>query len=105
MAGVGNPNGVSQNLTVNTTIFLDPRSGINLFISVSLVIPYRDRSQHLKDFLHWIHPFMQVQNLSYTVYVIEQLPGKPFNRAKLFNIGYLEAKVCFFKCCVEILEK
>ena len=25
--------------------------------------------------------------------MIEQLPGKPFNRAKLFNIGFQEAKV------------
>ena len=31
--------------------------------------------------------------ISYTIFVIEQLPGKPFNRAKLFNIGFQEAKV------------
>jgi hypothetical protein len=39
-----------------------------------------------------MHPFLQAQNLSYTMLVIEQLQGKPFNRAELFNIGYLEAK-------------
>ena len=40
--------------------------------------------------LYTIFYFFQI---SYTIFVIEQLPGKPFNRAKLFNIGFQEAKV------------
>jgi len=28
----------------------------------------------------------------HTIYIIEQLEGKPFNRAKLLNIGFLESK-------------
>lgn len=58
----------------------------------TIIIPYRDRPHHLDQFLKWMHPFLQAQNLSYTMLVIEQLQGKPFNRAELFNIGYLEAK-------------
>jgi len=58
----------------------------------TILVPYRDRAEHLEKFLRWMHPFLQAQNLSYNIYVIEQLPGKPFNRAKLFNIGFQEAK-------------
>ena len=58
----------------------------------TIIVPYRNRASHLERFLQWMHPFLQAQNISYTIYVIEQLPGKPFNRAKLFNIGFQEAK-------------
>jgi len=58
----------------------------------TIIVPYRNRADHLERFLQWMHPFLQAQNISYAIYVIEQLPGKPFNRAKLFNIGFQEAK-------------
>lgn len=42
-----------------------------------------------------MHPFLQAQNLSYAIIVIEQDNGdgrtkKAFNRAKLFNVGFIE---------------
>ena len=65
------------------------------FLSGTIIIPYRDREEHLRELLGYLHPFLQAQNLSYRILVIEQIKGKPFNRAKLFNIGVAEALVCF----------
>ncbi len=51
--------------------------------------------------MQWIHPFLQAQNLSYLILLVEQTEEKQFNRAKLFNIGVIESKVR--KCQIELL--
>ena len=58
---------------------------------IVLILPYRDRRSHLQSFLEYIHKFLQGQNVSYVILVVEQSSKKPFNRAKLFNIGFIEA--------------
>ena len=58
---------------------------------VALIIPFRDREEHLKVFLHYIHPFLQRQLIKYRIFVIEQAGEKVFNRGKLFNVGFVEA--------------
>lgn len=58
---------------------------------VAIVIPYRDREQHLRIFLHNIHPILQRQQLDYGIYVIEESGKTKFNRAMLMNIGFVEA--------------
>lgn len=58
---------------------------------VALVIPYRDREEHLRIFLHNLHPILQRQQLDYGIYVIEEAADMKFNRAMLMNIGYAEA--------------
>lgn len=58
---------------------------------VAILVPYRNREEHLKMFLNHIHPFLQKQNLYYKIFVIEQKDNKEFNRGKLFNIGFVEA--------------
>jgi len=45
----------------------------------AIIVPYRDREEHLAEFVRHTKGFQ--------VYVIEQVDGKPFNRAKLLNIG------------------
>ncbi len=40
---------------------------------VAIIIPYRDRDEHLRMFLAHMHPFLQRQQLNYTIYVIEQV--------------------------------
>uniref|UniRef100_A0A3B3ZUW7 Beta-1,4-galactosyltransferase n=1 Tax=Periophthalmus magnuspinnatus TaxID=409849 RepID=A0A3B3ZUW7_9GOBI len=59
--------------------------------SVAILIPHRHREIHLLYLLHHLHPFLQRQQLHYAVYVIQQAGGATFNRAKLLNVGYLEA--------------
>ena len=58
---------------------------------IVLILPYRDRRSHLQSFLEYMHQFLQGQNVSYVILVVEQSSKKPFNRAKLFNIGFIEA--------------
>lgn len=59
--------------------------------SVAILIPHRNRERHLLYLLHHLHPFLQRQQLHYAIYVIQQAGDVTFNRAKLLNIGYLEA--------------
>ncbi|XP_048053253.1 beta-1,4-galactosyltransferase 1 [Megalobrama amblycephala] len=58
---------------------------------VALIIPFRNRDEHLKYWLHYLHPILQRQQLDYGIYVIEQDGVDTFNRAKLLNVGYVEA--------------
>lgn len=59
--------------------------------SVAILIPHRSREKHLRYLLHYLHPFLQRQQLHYAIYVIHQAGNLTFNRAKLLNVGYLEA--------------
>uniref|UniRef100_A0A3P9KBH8 Beta-1,4-galactosyltransferase n=1 Tax=Oryzias latipes TaxID=8090 RepID=A0A3P9KBH8_ORYLA len=59
--------------------------------SVAILIPHRDREKHLLYLLHHLHSFLQRQQLHYAIYIIQQTGDVTFNRAKLLNIGYLEA--------------
>ncbi|XP_003742725.1 beta-1,4-N-acetylgalactosaminyltransferase bre-4 [Galendromus occidentalis] len=68
---------------------------------VAIIVPYRDREYHLQKFLHNIHPMLKRQQLDYEVFVVEQNGTFRFNRAKLMNIGYLEAnKIADFDCYI-----
>ncbi|XP_058066569.1 beta-1,4-N-acetylgalactosaminyltransferase bre-4 [Anopheles bellator] len=58
---------------------------------VAIIVPYRDREQHLPIFLKNIHPFLMKQQLEYGIYIVEQTTGSSFNRAALMNIGFAES--------------
>ncbi|XP_066924327.1 beta-1,4-galactosyltransferase 2-like [Clytia hemisphaerica] len=58
---------------------------------VAIIIPYRKRFEQLKIFLRHMHPFLQRQELLYQIFVVEQLKNDPFNRAGLFNVGFVES--------------
>ncbi|XP_052773245.1 beta-1,4-galactosyltransferase 4-like [Mya arenaria] len=60
--------------------------------TVAIIVPYRDRPEHLKIFLKAIHSFLKKQNISYGIYVLELALPTTFNRGLLLNIGYLVAK-------------
>ncbi|RUS90451.1 hypothetical protein EGW08_001792 [Elysia chlorotica] len=58
---------------------------------VAVVVPYRNREEHLKILVRNLHPMLQRQQLDYGIFIIDQaLPGR-FNRAMLMNIGFVEA--------------
>lgn len=59
---------------------------------VNLVVPYRNRPQHLNDYLHYMHHYLPLQQIDYRIFVVEQSPEKPFNRGKLFNVGFAEGE-------------
>jgi len=59
--------------------------------SVAIIVPLRDREAHLKIFLYFLHPILMRQNLHYRIFVISQDDKLTFNRAMLFNVGFVEA--------------
>ncbi|KAG7517265.1 hypothetical protein JOB18_003061 [Solea senegalensis] len=68
---------------------------------VAVIIPFRKRDEHLKYWLHYLHPVLQRQQLDYGIYVINQDGDEIFNRAKLLNVGYTEAlKEYEYECFV-----
>ncbi|XP_039976131.1 beta-1,4-galactosyltransferase 1 [Xiphias gladius] len=68
---------------------------------VAIIIPFRKREEHLRYWLYYLHPILQRQQLDYGVYVINQEGDEVFNRAKLLNVGYVEAlKEYDYECFV-----
>ncbi|KAK5620674.1 hypothetical protein CRENBAI_020575 [Crenichthys baileyi] len=68
---------------------------------VAIIIPFRNRYEHLNHWLHYLHPILIRQQLDYGVYVINQDGDGVFNRAKLMNIGHTEAlKEYDYECFV-----
>lgn len=68
---------------------------------VGIVIPYRDRKQHLPILLKNLHPFLIKQQIDYGIFLVEQSPEGSFNRAKLMNIGFVEAlKIYDWDCFI-----
>ncbi|XP_013385452.1 beta-1,4-N-acetylgalactosaminyltransferase bre-4-like isoform X1 [Lingula anatina] len=69
--------------------------------TVAIVVPYRDRLEHLEIFLKYIHTILFRQKLEYRIFIVEQATGCTFNRGMLMNIGFLEAmKHGNFSCIV-----
>lgn len=60
--------------------------------SLVIIVPYKDREDHLSIFLRHIHPFLQAQMLNYSILLLEQTHPNVFNRGALLNIGFLEAR-------------
>lgn len=52
-------------------------------MSLSIIVPYRDREEHLKIFI----PYMRSYLPDAEILIVEQVDDKPFNRGKLLNIG------------------
>ncbi|KFM80764.1 Beta-1,4-N-acetylgalactosaminyltransferase bre-4, partial [Stegodyphus mimosarum] len=68
---------------------------------VAVIIPYRDRLEHLTTLLHTLHPLLQRQLIEYRVYVVEQFGNDTFNKGVLMNAGVREAlKDSDFHCFV-----
>ncbi len=53
---------------------------------LSIVIPYRNREEHLEVFLR--DSKGKINADSYDIIIVNQDDNKPFNRAKLLNIGF-----------------
>ncbi|XP_055356171.1 beta-1,4-galactosyltransferase 4-like [Paramacrobiotus metropolitanus] len=70
-------------------------------LRVAVIVAYRDRQEHLQILLNNLHPFLQRQQLDYTVFLVEQAGNATFNRGKLFNVGFVEAnKLREYPCFV-----
>ncbi|XP_041711662.1 beta-1,4-galactosyltransferase 5-like isoform X1 [Coregonus clupeaformis] len=58
---------------------------------VAILVPFRNRHEHLPILLRHLVPALQKQRLQFAFYVVEQVGSEPFNRAMLFNVGFREA--------------
>ncbi|KAM9713160.1 beta-1,4-galactosyltransferase 1-like [Menidia menidia] len=68
---------------------------------VAVIIPFRNRHEHLKHWMYYLHPILIRQQLDYGIYVINQDGDGIFNRAKLMNAGFSEAlKQYDYECFV-----
>ena len=56
--------------------------------TLGLLIPYRDRKDHLDKFIPYMNDFFKKSDINYVILVVEQIDTKAFNRAKLLNIGF-----------------
>ena len=59
---------------------------------LSIVVPYRDRAEHLSKFIPHMEKQLADDGIDYEIFVVEQFDDKPFNRAKLLNIGFKESE-------------
>lgn len=65
-----------------------PKSYCRVRQRVAIVVPYRDRTDHLTPFLLHLHKFLQYQHREYCIVLSEQFDKGQFNRAKLMNVGF-----------------
>lgn len=68
--------------------------------STAIIVPYRQRIDQLNTFLIYIHNFLRQQQINYRIFLVEQFDDKPFNRAKLLNVGAVYAIQNKFPCMV-----
>lgn len=55
---------------------------------LTIIVPYRDREDHLKQFTPHMNKFLPDAK----IVIVEQADHKPFNRGKLLNVGFLESQ-------------
>lgn len=58
-------------------------------MSLAIIVPYRDRGEHLAVFRPHMRKYLRAENAH--VFVVEQRGDAPFNRGKLCNVGFLES--------------
>lgn len=59
---------------------------------LGVIIPYRNRYEHLEEFKATIVTYLESNNIDFEIIVVEQDNAKLFNRGMLLNIGFKEAK-------------
>ncbi len=63
---------------------------------LAIVVPYRDRAEHLARFLPHMVTYFERDKLDrtidYSIHIVEQLGGLPFNRGALLNAGFRIAR-------------
>lgn len=63
---------------------------------LAIIVPYRDREQHLNAFLSTFPLVCNWKN--HHIFIIEQFDDKPFARGTLCNIGFKESEDYEFHC-------
>lgn len=68
---------------------------------VAIIIPYKNREDHLKALLATLHPMLQRQRTAYCIFVSEQEDEGRFNKGAVMNAGFREVmKSSPFDCVI-----
>jgi hypothetical protein len=59
---------------------------------LSIVVPYRNRESHLKEFVPFMEKVLKKEEIDFHIFIIHQNDNRPFNRAKLLNVGFRESE-------------
>jgi hypothetical protein len=59
---------------------------------IGIVVPYRNRKEHLEKFIPRISRFLKSNDIDFEIVIVEQEDTKSFNRGKLLNIGFHKAE-------------
>ncbi len=82
----------------------DPRYAKRL----AIVVPYRDRAEHLGKFVPHLAAYFQRDKLdrriAFTINIIEQAGDAPFNRGKLGNCGYALTREASDYVCIHDVD-
>jgi hypothetical protein len=71
---------------------LTENDSTNNQVNIAIIIPHRNRIEHLNKFLNHINKLKKKSNHFFDIYVIDQNNADRFNRGILLNIGYYIAK-------------
>lgn len=50
----------------------------------AIVVPYRNRQTHLRALLYHLHPFLQRQQIHYSIYIVQQVS---FSLSRAFSLS------------------
>lgn len=53
---------------------------------LAIIVPYRDREDHLNVFIPHMNSFLANKEIDYTIFIAEQADDRPFNYGKLCNV-------------------
>lgn len=68
---------------------------------LAIIIPYKDREEHLKLAINHLHYVLKNQKIHYKVFVAEQATPVKFNKAALMDAAFLETRKLFqFDCLI-----
>ncbi|KAI0980603.1 hypothetical protein GJ496_005716 [Pomphorhynchus laevis] len=66
-----------------------PSHCLPVYDPIIVIVPLKNRHEHLNVFLSIMHPFLQMQNIPYSILTITQDDGEEFNRVILMNMAVL----------------
>uniref|UniRef100_A0A9L0J2E4 Beta-1,4-galactosyltransferase 1 n=1 Tax=Equus asinus TaxID=9793 RepID=A0A9L0J2E4_EQUAS len=69
---------------------------------VAIIIPFRNRQEHLKYWLYYLHPILQRQQLDYGIYVINQQSQL---KEELLSVICLLLSTSLLFCTLHLLER
>lgn len=68
---------------------------------VAIIIPFKNRDEHLRALLNRLHPMLHKQNTAYCIFVAEQEDDGRFNKGAVMNAGFNEVmRMNKFDCVI-----